>query len=526
MIRQFPNFHAWQTLTDHYQTLHDIHLLTLFKDDAERGRRYSIELGPLYLDYSKNHLTDTTISLLNQLADESGLEQAIDQLFSGSIVNVTENRAALHTALRAESNDNRVDPDIAMAVQRELQRMTELYHCLRDRQWPGFSGKPVDTVINIGIGGSDLGPRLLAAAQGEQPPVVDVHFVANLDPTDLSNVLDRCQPETTLFIISSKSFGTLETRSNYAAARRWLQAAGCNDSEIKKHFLAATANVEAAVAEGIASDNIFRFWDWVGGRYSVWSAAGLAGFLAIGPSRFQQFLAGGRLVDRHFQSTPWSQNLPVMLALIGIWYVNFFASGNHAIVPYDQRLSLLPDYLCQLIMESNGKSFSISGQPVSWQTTPVTWGGIGSNAQHSFFQALHQGTQLIPIDFLAPLAGNTETDQRQRDLLLSCLAQSRALMCGSEQQQAYKSYSGNRPSNTLLYDRLSAEVLGALLAIYEHKTFVQAHLWQINPFDQWGVELGKKITRELAQQMDNGHSSEKLDSSTHTLMQRYRRYNE
>lgn len=526
MSRQLPDTKAWQALADHYQALEGIHLRTLFDSDPERARRYAIELGPLYLDFSKNHLTDTTVSLLCQLADETGLKQAIDRLFSGDIVNVTENRAALHTALRAESNDTRIDPEVTAAVAHELQRMSELYQSLHNGQWPGFTGKPIDTVINIGIGGSDLGPRLLASALGEKQSTIEVYFVANLDPADLSDVLARCQPETTLFIISSKSFGTLETRSNYTAARHWLQTAGCSASEMQKHFLAATANVEAAVAEGISAENVFRFWDWVGGRYSVWSAAGLAGFLAVGPNRFQEFLAGGRLVDDHFQNMPWQQNLPVMLALVGAWYVNFFNAGNHVIVPYDHRLSLLPDYLCQLIMESNGKSVSVNDQPVSWQTTPVTWGGVGSNVQHSFFQALHQGTQLMPVDFLAPLTSDTQTDQRQRDLLLSCLAQSRALMCGSDQEQTHRSYPGNRPSNTLLYSRLSAEVLGALLAIYEHKTFVQAQLWQINPFDQWGVELGKKITGELAQQMDNGHSSENLDSSTHTLMQRYRRYNE
>lgn len=524
-MQRIPAARAWQALAEHRAVLGKRTLNELFADESDRAQRYAIETGSLYLDFSKNHLTATTVELLMQLADASGLTESRRQLFSGDKINPSEGRAALHTALRCGKTDTNTPAEIADAVHGELERMTALHGALTQGRLIGFNNDPVDTVVNIGIGGSDLGPRLLTRALARPNCGLQVHFAANLDPADLDQVLNDCQPATTLFVIASKSFDTLETRANYLAARRWLHAAGCSELNLPRHFLAATANVDAALAAGIERDRVFRFWDWVGGRYSVWSAAGLSGFLAIGPECFQQFLAGARQIDEHFYNSEWSQNLPVMLALIGIWYINFFDCSSHAIIPYDQRLALLPDYLCQLVMESNGKSTSMDGQAIDWHTAPVTWGGVGSNVQHSFLQALHQGTQTVPVDFLVPVpnTSNHSNDQRERDLFLSCLAQSRALMCGSQQPQPHRCYPGNRPSNTLLYDSLDAKTLGALLAVYEHKTFVQAQLWRINAFDQWGVELGKTMTREMACALDKNLPPPSLDASTASLLARYRR---
>ncbi len=513
---------AWQALTEHFPEMRDQHLQDLFAADPERARRHALEIGPLYADFSKQPITATTLDLFARLADEMELSSARKQLFNGANINVTENRAALHTALRAADTDASLAAETQSAIRHELARMTDLHRRLTIGQVTGFSGQAISHVIHIGIGGSDLGPRLLAEALGTQQTNLDIRFVANLDPADLEQALTDCAPARTLFIISSKSFTTLETRSNFDAARRWLQAAGCHDADLQRHFIAATASSDTAIAAGIDANNIYRFWDWVGGRYSVWSAAGLGAFLAVGPALFEQFLAGARRMDQHFRDSDWRHNLPALLAFISVWQVNFFNYGSHAIVPYDQRLSRLPDYLCQLVMESNGKSLRQDGQPIDWQTAPVTWGGVGSNAQHSFFQALHQGTRVVPVDFMAPLAGDNN-DTRQRDLLLSCLAQSRALMCGQHYPgEPQRDCPGNRPSNTLLYPQLSAEVLGMLLALYEHKTFIQAQLWQINPFDQWGVELGKSMTRELEQQLETPASDTSLDTSTRSLLERYR----
>lgn len=523
MRSELPPGQTWQELADHYKSVKHLHLRELFTQDPGRAERYGAELGPLYLDYSKNHLTDETVNLLTGLVSEYDLPAAIDRLYAGAICNPSEQRAALHTALRGGANNPHIEPEINKAVQAELARMTELHKRLLDGQWLGFSGKPINTIINIGIGGSDLGPRLLADALTDPGSSLQIDFVANIDPADISRVLMKYQPDRTLFIISSKSFTTLETRSNYQAARDWLHQAGCSESNFKRHFLAATANPEAAVNSGITSDNVFRFWDWVGGRYSVWSAAGLAAFLTIGPDRFRQFLAAAASADRHFREVPPPRNLPVMLALIGIWYINYHGCYSHAVVPYDQRLALLTDYLCQLVMESLGKSVTVDDEPVSWQTAPVTWGGIGTNSQHSFFQALHQGTQIVPVDFLAGLHNPYDINEQHADLFSSCLAQSRSLMTGAEHEQACRSYAGNRPSNTFIYETLSPETLGTLLAVYEHKTFTQAHLWNINPFDQWGVELGKHMARELSNKLHGQTAmAGDMDASTLQLLQRFR----
>jgi len=520
---KLPPGEYWKKLAAHYQATSAVQLSDLFAADPDRAERFSVEAGPLYLDYSRNHLTDETVWLLVALANDAGLSAAIERLFSGAIVNCSENRAALHTALRDDPGASGLDPEIAGAVAGELERMTTLHEQLAVGRFRGFSGKPIDTVVNIGIGGSDLGPRLLANAFAhERDGGLQVHFVANMDPADIHSVLDRCCAETTLFVLSSKSFTTLETLNNFAAARDWLRRSGCPDEQILPQFLAATANPQAAEKAGIAAGNIYRFWDWVGGRYSVWSAAGLAGFLAVGPERFREFLAGASAMDRHFRAAPAAANLPVLLALIGLWNINFRGCDSHAIVPYDQRLSLLPDYLCQLAMESTGKSVTTDGEPVRWQTGPVTWGGVGTNAQHSFFQALHQGTRTIPVDFLVAVENPLDIDHQHASLFISCLAQSRALMTGADSTEAHRRYPGNRPSNTLLYDSLRPATLGAILAAYEHKTYIQALLWGINPFDQWGVELGKATAHDIAAGLQDDRLDEQdLDGSTRKLLQRF-----
>ncbi|MDZ7735851.1 MAG: glucose-6-phosphate isomerase [Gammaproteobacteria bacterium] len=524
MRTTLPPGEFWQKLAEHYQWLSQKPLNELFAEDSHRAERFAIEVGPLYLDYSKNHLTDETVGLLAALAEDNSLREAIDSLYSGAVVNRSEYRAALHTALRGTPA---ADSEINQVVDQELTRMTALHAKLATGQLTGFSGRPIDTIVNIGIGGSDLGPRLLTEAFADEAgDRLQVHFVANMDPADISRVLRQCDAETTLFIIASKSFTTRETGSNFAVARDWLEQAGCPGNESSRHFLAATANPDAATQAGITPDGIFRFWDWVGGRYSIWSAAGLAAFLAIGPDKFRQFLAGGALVDRHFREAPTAKNLPAMLGLIGVWYINFYGCHSHAVVPDDHRLSLLPPYLAQLVMESTGKSTMTDGKPVGWSTGPVTWGGVGTNSQHSFFQALHQGTHMIPIDFLVSLNSSLDINNQHADLFTSCLAQSRSLMTGAESTVPHRQYPGNRPSNILLYDSLTPEVLGTIVAIYEHKTYVQALLWRINPFDQWGVELGKITTQELSNRLHTGNLSDSnLDSSTRRLLQRYRKRN-
>ncbi len=528
MHYRLPAGTAWDALAAHHEKSCNVHMRDLFASEPRRAENLSIQAGKLYLDYSKNRITTETLALLNNIAYEADLKAAIKDLLSGELVNVTENRAALHTLLRANSNSYGTESNISEAVQNELRRASMLYDRLVAGHVLGFGNKPIDTIVNIGIGGSDLGPRLVTDALGyDSTNDLNVHFVANVDPTEIEQTLLDCRAETTLFIISSKSYTTLETRKNAESAELWLREHGCPSERIPDHFLAATANIEAAIRAGIKRDNIYQFWDWVGGRYSVWSAAGLAALLAIGPERFFSFLHGASQMDQHFHDMPLESNMPVLLALIGIWYINFFNSSSHAIIPYDQRLRLLPDYLCQLVMESNGKSTTTSGDPVEWNTAPVTWGNVGTNAQHSFFQALHQGSQLIPIDLLLPLQNSQDINGQQAALYASCLAQSRSLMIGSEadgNQSAsnHAFYPGNRPSNTIVYQELTAEVLGTLLALYEHKTYVQAVLWRINPFDQWGVELGKQITKSLLQSISNAEEYPDVDSSTMGLLQRYR----
>lgn len=498
----------------------------LFAQDRARGHKFSIELPELYLDYSKNRITGETIGLLVALANEKRLKDAIDALFAGAIVNPSERRAALHVALRADPNlpFPGGDEDRMPEIRAELARVRALHDRVCAGELRGFSGRPARTFIHIGIGGSDLGPRLLAdALWRSRNTAVDVRFVANVDAADLDRALEGAAPPTTFFIIASKSFATMETLVNAGSARDWLARNGCPGEKLAGHFFAVTANFEAARAFGIREDHLFRIWEWVGGRYSVWSAVGLAAALAIGFDRFQEFLAGARAMDRHFHETGFPDNLPVVLGLLDVWYNNFFDAHAQAIVPYDESLRLLPAYLTQLIMESNGKSVMRDGRPVAWHTAPVILGATGTNAQHSLFQFLHQGTRLVPVDLLAPLAGNG--DGHHLRLYANCIAQSAALLSGTSDERIppERRCPGNKPSNIMLYEKLTPRVLGALLALYEHRTFVQACLWDINPFDQWGVETGKRLAGGIVAELEGGKSDIVHDSSTAALIERYRR---
>lgn len=524
MNLQLPPGKIWQQLASHFQTLSDVSLQDYFAAEPDRGQRLAIELGPLYLDYSKNHINQQTLDLLLELCNKCQLDQHIADLFSGSVINISEQRAARHTALR--NPEYLTDTAFKQQLQTEKQRIIQLHEALANGQIAGFSNKAINTLVNIGIGGSDIGPRLVVSALRTTSDELAVHFISNLDSHDATKVLTAADPETTLFIVTSKSFTTLETRQNFQRAQEWLLAGGCPATALEQHFVAATARPQAALAAGINSDRIFSFDTSIGGRYSVWSTAGLTAMLAIGPQQFDEFLQGAAALDTHFINCDRGANMPVILALLDIWYHNFFNTAARAVVPYEQRLDDLPAYLTQLFMESNGKSVDRDGLPLNWQTGGIIFGGTGTTVQHSFFQSLHQGTTMIPVDFLVANRGNPE----HAALFASCVAQARALMLGTTDSSLppHQVCHGNRPSNLLLYEQLTPYVLGMLLALYEQRTFVQACLWNINPFDQWGVELGKQIAGELQgkltgkQNMAGTDDNLGDDSSTRRLLQHYR----
>lgn len=534
---------AWAALVRHRDAVAGLHLRELFADDPQRVRRMSIDTGLLFLDYSKNRVTGETLDLLRRLAREAGLADAVAAMFAGARINVTEDRPVLHTALRARPEDplNGVDPAIRAAVERVKAQMRACVEDLTGGRLRGATGKPITDLVSIGIGGSHLGPLLAtrALAHRNRSPL-RLHFVANLDPRDIDAVLARVDPAAALFIIASKSFTTLETCTNAATVRRWLEERLPAGADAGAHFAAVTANAAAARELGIAASRIFEFWDWVGGRYSLWSAIGLPVAAALGMDGFEEMLDGARAMDLHFREAPLEENLPVTLALLGVWYTNFLGAETHAVVPYDQRLELLPDYLQQLDMESNGKRVTREGRPVPCATAPVLWGGIGTNAQHAFFQLLHQGTRLVPVDFIAVLDPEIELPPHHELLIANCFAQARALMWGRTEEEAraeltaaghsetdiarllpHRVFPGNAPSNTLLLPRLTPRSFGALLAAYEHKTFVQGVLWGINSFDQWGVELGKHMARAIERGLA-GAAEGQFDASTAALMARYR----
>ena len=529
---------AWQALEAHVEQIGDLHLRTLFASDPSRGERLVAEAAGLYLDYSKNRVTDETIRLLVGLADACRLRDRIEAMFRGDKINTTEERAVLHVALRAPRDAAVVldGENLAPHVHEVLDRMAAFAVQVRDGSWRGYTGRRMRTVINIGIGGSDLGPVMAyQALRHYSLHDLDFRFVSNVDGTDFVEATRDLDPAETLFIISSKTFTTLETMANAKAARQWVLAALGSDGAIGRHFVAVSTNAEAVASFGIDADHMFGFWDWVGGRYSMESAIGLSTMIAIGPEKFRRMLAGSHAMDEHFRTAPFERNLPVLMGLLTIWNTNFLGASTVAVLPYDQYLARFPAYLQQLTMESNGKHVTRDGMRVDYQTGPIYWGEPGTNGQHSFYQLIHQGTRLIPCDFIA-FARTLNPLNGHHDLLVAnVLAQTQALAFGrtAEEQRAegtperlvpHRSFEGNRPSNTILADRLTPATLGALVSLYEHSVFTQGTIWQIDSFDQWGVELGKVLAKQIVPALTSrGEPVLTHDSSTNALIRRYRR---
>ena len=527
---------AWKALSAHLPSVQDRHLSDLFHEDPERAERMSLDAAGVFLDYSKNRITSETLSLLLQLANESNLRARIDAMFSGAKINSTENRSVLHVALRAPASaqisvdGKNVMPD----VHEVLERMGDFSDEIRSGKRTGATGQRIRHVVNIGIGGSDLGPAMAyQALRHYSDRNLSVHFVSNIDATDLAETLLKVQAETTLFVVCSKTFTTQETLANARSARDWL-VSKLGEDAVKQHFVAVSTNAKEVSAFGIDTANMFGFWDWVGGRYSFTCAIGLSLMIAIGRQRYQEMLGGFHEMDEHFRTAEFSKNLPVLLGLIGVWYVNFLGAESYAVLPYDQYLARFPAYLQQLDMESNGKGVDLAGRRVTYQTGPIVWGEPGTNGQHAFYQLIHQGTKLIPVDTIGFIRSLNPLG-RHHDLLMSNLfAQTEALAFGKTAEQVAKEgtkpelvphrvFLGNRPSNTLLLDELTPAALGRLVALYEHKVFVQGALWQINSFDQWGVELGKALATRVASELESKTEPQlSHDGSTNALIRRYR----
>jgi glucose-6-phosphate isomerase len=529
---------AWQALEAHRQTVRDLHLRQLFAEDPTRGQRLAAEAAGLYLDYSKNRITDETIRLLVRLAEECGLRGRIEAMFNGEKINETEQRPVLHIALRApEGRRVAVDgSDVVPDVHAVLERMAVFSRRVREGDWKGYTGKRIRHVINIGIGGSDLGPVMAyEALRHYSQRDMTFQFVSNVDGTDFAEATRDLAPDETLFIVCSKTFTTLETLTNARAARAWALSALGNAQAVRQHFVAVSTNAAEVSTFGIDPVNMFGFWDWVGGRYSMDSAVGLSTMLAVGPEHFRAMLAGFHAMDEHFRSAPFDRNLPVLMGLLAIWYNNFFEAQSVAVLPYDQYLKRFPAYLQQLTMESNGKHVTLDGSRVGYQTGPIYWGEPGTNGQHSFYQLLHQGTKLIPCDFIG-FCQTLNPLERHHDLLMANLfAQSEALAFGKTEDEvraegtapalvAHRVFEGNRPSNTILAERLTPKALGALVALYEHSVFTQGTIWHVDSFDQWGVELGKVLaTRTIPELESPNEPPLRHDSSTNALIRRYRR---
>ncbi|MBZ9540356.1 glucose-6-phosphate isomerase [Modicisalibacter tunisiensis] len=512
---------TWRALQAlHRETTHD-RIRDYFAADPARFDKMSLRVGGLFLDYSKHHISDAVLAKLLELADHSALVQRRAQMFSGDIINVTEDRPVLHTALRNLGDEPvMVDGhDVMPEITRTREQIRAFSEAVRDGSWKGYNGQTIKDVVNIGIGGSDLGPNMACRALLKyRNQALNFHFVSNVDGAHIQKVLRRLDPATTLFIVSTKTFSTQETLLNAKTARRWFLDNAGEDADVGAHFVAASTNRKAAMEFGIREENVFEFWAWVGGRYSMWSSIGLPIALSIGFDGFMELLEGAYEMDRHFIEAPNARNMPVLMALIGIWYINFHGAETQAIVPYDQALHQLPAFLQQLDMESNGKSVDIFGHPVDYKTGPIVWGQTGSNGQHAFFQLLHQGTRYVPIDFIASLKPDAGMEEHHFALLTNMLAQANAFMEGSQQGSQLDPYScpGNRPSSTLLLDELTPRNLGALIALYEHKVFVQGVIWNINSFDQWGVQLGKRIAGEISERIDE--RVQDFDASTQGLL--------
>ncbi|WP_404465896.1 glucose-6-phosphate isomerase [Vreelandella aquamarina] len=517
---------TWQALERLRDKTANDRIRDYFTNDPQRFEKMSLRVGGLFLDYSKHQVSDEVLAKLIELADHSALVQRRAQMFSGDIINVTENRPVLHTALRHLGDEPvYVDgEDVMPEITRTREQIKLFSEAVRSGEWKGYNGQRIKDVVNIGIGGSDLGPNMAVRALLKyRHPELHFHFVSNVDGTHIQKVLSRLDPATTLFIVSTKTFSTQETLLNAKTARRWFLENAGEDADVGAHFIAASTNRKAAMEFGIREENVFEFWAWVGGRYSMWSSIGLPIALSIGFEGFIELLEGAHEMDRHFIEAPFAQNMPVLMALIGIWYINFIGAETQAIVPYDQALNQLPSFLQQLDMESNGKSVDIFGHPVNYKTGPIVWGQTGSNGQHAFFQLLHQGTRYVPIDFIASLKPEPGVEDHHFALLTNMLAQANAFMEGSQGDSKELSqldpYScpGNRPSSTLLLDELTPKNLGALIALYEHKVFVQGVIWNINSFDQWGVQLGKRIAGEISERIDANAAD--FDASTQGLLE-------
>ena len=529
---------AWRQLAAHYREVAGLHLRELFADDPQRGTRLTAEGAGIFLDYSKNRLTDATLRLLVQLAEECALRERIGAMFSGQKINVTEDRAVLHVALRAPRGASiLVDGvNVVPEVHAVLDRMAAFATRVREGQWLGHTGKRIRNVINIGIGGSDLGPVMAyEALRHFSERAMRFRFVSNVDGADFIEATGDLDPAETLFVVSSKTFTTLETMTNAHTARQWLlQGLGGDAAAVARHFVAVSTNAEKVAAFGIDTANMFGFWDWVGGRYSMDSAIGLSTMLAIGPEHFRAMLAGFHQMDEHFRSAPFERNLPALLGLLGVWYTDFFGAQTVAVLPYEQYLKRFPAYLQQLTMESNGKHVTLAGAPVGVDTGPVYWGEPGTNGQHSFYQLIHQGTRLIPCDFIAFAHALTPLGRHHDMLLANVFAQGEALAFGKTLQQVraegtpewlapHRVFEGNRPSNTILAERLTPETLGRLVALYEHAVFTQGVVWNINSFDQWGVELGKALAQAIIPELESPSAPTlRHDSSTNNLITRYR----
>ena len=529
----------WKALEAHRMAIAGVHLRELFERDPERGPRFSAEAGDLFLDYSKNRVTAETIELLVALAERAGLRSRIEAMFAGERINVTENRPALHVALRAAEDESiLVDgTDVVPEVHRVLRKMGVFAGRVRSGEWTGHTGRPIANVVNLGIGGSDLGPAMAYEALKDfSDRSLALRFVSNVDGADIWEALRDLDPEATLFIVSSKTFTTIETLTNARTAREWLLSALGGDKEaVGRHFVAVSTNADKVEEFGIDSENMFEFWDWVGGRFSYDSAIGLSLMIAIGEERFREMLDGFAVIDEHFRNTPFHRNLPVLLGLLGVWYRNFFGAQTHAVLPYNNELARLPAYLQQLEMESNGKSVDLDGSPVSWDTGPVVWGTPGTNGQHAYYQLLHQGTALVPCDFIGFCRPNHDVGDHHDLLMANLFAQTEALAFGKgrdevEQEDVdpaqvpHRTFFGNRPTNTIMAPQLTPHVLGQLIALYEHKVFTQGTIWRVNSFDQWGVELGKVLASRILRQLEvDGDDSVRHDSSTDALIRRYRR---
>jgi glucose-6-phosphate isomerase len=546
-INQSP---IWQSLIQHKKDIESISLREMFKSDPDRFNQFHIQFNDLLLDFSKHRISKETISLLVKLAKEADVEGWRNRMFKGEKINSTEHRAVLHTALRNQNSSPIISDgeDVMPKVNNVLKKMRRFSEDVRSGHWKGYTGKAITSIINIGIGGSDLGPAMVCQAlKAYGSKTITPYFVSNVDGADLSQALEKCNPETTLFIIASKTFTTQETMTNAFSARDWLLKAAKDNQHIKKHFVALSTNQHAVSQFGIDVENMFEFWDWVGGRYSLWSAIGLSIALYIGMDGFEELLKGGFEMDEHFKTAPVEKNIPMMMGLLGVWYINFFNFSTHAILAYDQGLSKLAPYLQQADMESNGKFINREGERIDFHTGPVIWGEVGTNGQHAFYQLLHQGTEIVPADFIMPIESQYALgkggNEHHKILLSNFIAQTQSLMLGKTYNEArteiesqgyegediesfipQKTFEGNRPTSSILFKKLTPKTLGQIIAMYEHKIFTQGIIWNINSFDQWGVEYGKQIAKQVLPKLSEKTPSDNFDSSTNGLINYIKKY--